>query len=168
MDGIGTPFVMLFLQVALEKVFNFATTNIFETRVSGRMVADMCRAAAKVSLVRSGSTCGPKASAFCSLCVYYLDLHFCFQCHPAESLKVFVPHCCNAINQIAVSKCSDTVISIAERQGFQMCGWCLLSLTHLPDMFLHVFVFSPDEEVLNEEELDKEFLWNLQLLSEVI
>lgn len=38
-----------FLQVALEKVFNFATTNIFETRVSGRMVADMCRAAAKVS-----------------------------------------------------------------------------------------------------------------------
>lgn len=45
----------MFLQVALEKVFNFATTNIFETRVSGRMVADMCRAAAKVSLVRSSS-----------------------------------------------------------------------------------------------------------------
>ncbi|XP_068183158.1 proteasome activator complex subunit 4A [Antennarius striatus] len=81
-------------KVALEKVFNFATTNIFETRVSGRMVADMCRAASK--------------------------------CHPAESLKVFVPHCCNAINQIAVH-----------------------------------------EEVLNEEELDKELLWNLQLLSEV-
>ncbi|KAM6956793.1 proteasome activator complex subunit 4A [Aplochiton taeniatus] len=81
-------------KVALEKVFNFATTNIFETRVSGRMVADMCRAASK--------------------------------CHPAESLKLFVPHCCNAINQIAAN-----------------------------------------EEVLNEEELDKEFLWNLQLLSEV-
>uniref|UniRef100_A0AAQ4QJM9 Proteasome activator subunit 4a n=1 Tax=Gasterosteus aculeatus aculeatus TaxID=481459 RepID=A0AAQ4QJM9_GASAC len=81
-------------KVALEKVFNFATTNIFETRVSGRMVADMCRAASK--------------------------------CHPAESLKVFVPHCCNIINQLAVN-----------------------------------------EEVLNEEELDKEFLWNLQLLSEV-
>uniref|UniRef100_A0A4W6E6W6 Proteasome activator subunit 4 n=1 Tax=Lates calcarifer TaxID=8187 RepID=A0A4W6E6W6_LATCA len=58
-------------KVALVKVFNFATTNIFETRVAGRMVADMCRAAAK--------------------------------CHPAESLKMFVPHCCNAINQIAVS-----------------------------------------------------------------
>lgn len=43
--------MVLFQQVALEKVFNFATTNIFETRVSGRMVADMCRAAAKVSLV---------------------------------------------------------------------------------------------------------------------
>lgn len=43
--------VVLFQQVALEKVFNFATTNIFETRVSGRMVADMCRAAAKVGLV---------------------------------------------------------------------------------------------------------------------
>uniref|UniRef100_A0A672JBT1 Proteasome activator subunit 4a n=1 Tax=Salarias fasciatus TaxID=181472 RepID=A0A672JBT1_SALFA len=59
-------------KVALEKVFNFATTNIFETRVSGRMVADMCRATAK--------------------------------CHPAESLKMFVPHCCNAINQIAVNE----------------------------------------------------------------
>lgn len=81
-------------KVALEKVFNFATTNIFETRVAGRMVADMCRAAAK--------------------------------CHPAEALKLFVPHCCTAINQIAVH-----------------------------------------EEVLNEEELDKELLWNLQLLSEV-
>uniref|UniRef100_A0A3B4TTH7 Proteasome activator subunit 4 n=1 Tax=Seriola dumerili TaxID=41447 RepID=A0A3B4TTH7_SERDU len=81
-------------KVALVKVFNFATTNIFETRVAGRMVADMCRAASK--------------------------------CHPAESLKMFVPHCCNAINQITVN-----------------------------------------EEVLNEEELDKELLWNLQLLSEV-
>uniref|UniRef100_A0A8C8M8K3 Uncharacterized protein n=1 Tax=Oncorhynchus tshawytscha TaxID=74940 RepID=A0A8C8M8K3_ONCTS len=81
-------------KVALEKVFNFATTNIFETRVAGRMVADMCRAASK--------------------------------CHPAQSLKLFVPHCCNAINQIAVN-----------------------------------------EEVLSEEELDKELLWNLQLLSEV-
>uniref|UniRef100_A0A8C9XJ56 Proteasome activator subunit 4 n=1 Tax=Sander lucioperca TaxID=283035 RepID=A0A8C9XJ56_SANLU len=59
-------------KVALEKVFNFATTNIFETRVAGRMVADMCRAASK--------------------------------CHPAESLKLFVPHCCNAINQIAVNE----------------------------------------------------------------
>ncbi|XP_011482882.1 proteasome activator complex subunit 4 isoform X2 [Oryzias latipes] len=59
-------------KVALEKVFNFATTNIFETRVSGRMVADMCRATAK--------------------------------CHPAESLKLFVPHCCSAINHIAVNE----------------------------------------------------------------
>uniref|UniRef100_A0A1A7WAV3 Proteasome (Prosome, macropain) activator subunit 4 n=1 Tax=Iconisemion striatum TaxID=60296 RepID=A0A1A7WAV3_9TELE len=59
-------------KVAQEKVFNFATTNIFETRVAGRMVADMCRAAAK--------------------------------CHPAECLKLFVPHCCNAINQIAVNE----------------------------------------------------------------
>ncbi|TKS85439.1 Proteasome activator complex subunit 4A [Collichthys lucidus] len=59
-------------KVALDKVFNFATTNIFETRVSGRMVADMCRAASK--------------------------------CKSAESLKKFVPHCCNAINQIAVNE----------------------------------------------------------------
>ncbi|XP_030627610.1 proteasome activator complex subunit 4A [Chanos chanos] len=81
-------------QVALEKVFIYATTNIFETRVAGRMVADMCRAAAK--------------------------------CHAEESLKLFVPHCCNAITQLMAN-----------------------------------------EEVLNEEELDKELLWNLQLLSEV-
>nr|XP_055026346.1 proteasome activator complex subunit 4A [Misgurnus anguillicaudatus] len=81
-------------KVALGKVFNFATTNIFETHVAGRMVADMCRAAAK--------------------------------CHPAEALKLFVPCCCNAILQITTN-----------------------------------------EEVLNEEELDKELMWNLQLLSEV-
>ncbi|XP_076141905.1 proteasome activator complex subunit 4A [Alosa pseudoharengus] len=85
---------MEIFQVALEKVFNFATTNIFETHVSGRMVSDMCRAATK--------------------------------CHPEESLKLFVPHCCNAITQITAN-----------------------------------------EEVKNEEELDKELLWNIQLLSEV-
>uniref|UniRef100_W5L008 Proteasome activator subunit 4b n=1 Tax=Astyanax mexicanus TaxID=7994 RepID=W5L008_ASTMX len=91
---ILTQCSMEIFKVALEKVFNFATTNIFETRVAGRMVADMCRAASK--------------------------------CHPAESLKLFVPHCCNAILQITAN-----------------------------------------EDVLNEEELDKEMLWNLQLLSEV-
>ncbi|XP_077359602.1 proteasome activator complex subunit 4B-like [Festucalex cinctus] len=80
--------------VALEKVYNFATSNIFETCVSGRMVADVCRAAAK--------------------------------CHPAESLKLFVPHCCSLIFQIA-----------------------------------------ENEDLQSEEELDKELLWNLQLLSEV-
>ncbi|KAI4905889.1 hypothetical protein NFI96_014094 [Prochilodus magdalenae] len=82
-------------QVALEKIFVFATTNIFETHVAGRMVADMCRAAAK--------------------------------CQPEKSLKLFVPHCCNAIIQI-----------------------------------------TNNEEVLNDEKLDKDLLWNLQLLSEVI
>uniref|UniRef100_A0AAQ4Q0P3 Proteasome activator Blm10 mid region domain-containing protein n=1 Tax=Gasterosteus aculeatus aculeatus TaxID=481459 RepID=A0AAQ4Q0P3_GASAC len=59
-------------KVALQKVYNFATSNIFETCVSGRMVADMCRAAAK--------------------------------CHPAESLRLFVPHCCGAIFQITDSQ----------------------------------------------------------------
>ncbi|XP_031434367.1 proteasome activator complex subunit 4A isoform X3 [Clupea harengus] len=91
---ILTQCSMEIFQVALEKVFNFATTNIFETHVSGRMVADMCRAATK--------------------------------CHPEESLKLFVPHCCNAITQSTAN-----------------------------------------EEVQKEEELDKELLWNLQLLSEV-
>uniref|UniRef100_A0A669EYC8 Proteasome activator subunit 4a n=1 Tax=Oreochromis niloticus TaxID=8128 RepID=A0A669EYC8_ORENI len=73
-------------KVALEKVFNFATTNIFETRVAGRMVADMC------------------------VCTTLLQ--------------------CNKSNCFDISK------------------------------YLN-------QEVLNEEELDKEFLWNLQLLSEV-
>uniref|UniRef100_A0A671QPD6 Proteasome activator complex subunit 4A n=1 Tax=Sinocyclocheilus anshuiensis TaxID=1608454 RepID=A0A671QPD6_9TELE len=91
---ILTQCSMEIFQVALEKVFNFATTNIFETHVAGRMVANMCRAATK--------------------------------CHPAEALKLFLPHCCNAILQI-----------------------------------------SAYEEELNEEELDKELMWNLQLLSEV-
>lgn len=36
--------------MALQKVFNFSISHIFETRVAGRMVADMCRAAVKVSL----------------------------------------------------------------------------------------------------------------------
>ncbi|XP_075999758.1 proteasome activator complex subunit 4B [Genypterus blacodes] len=81
-------------KVALQKVHNFATSNIFETCVSGRMVADMCRAVAK--------------------------------CHPAESLRLFVPHCCSVI-----------------------------------------FHITDNEELQNEESLDKELLWNLQLLSEV-
>uniref|UniRef100_A0A8D2L1E2 Proteasome activator subunit 4 n=1 Tax=Varanus komodoensis TaxID=61221 RepID=A0A8D2L1E2_VARKO len=81
-------------KVALEKVFNFAVSNIFETRVSGRMVADMCRAAVK--------------------------------CCPEESLKLFVPHCCNVIAHLTLN-----------------------------------------DDVLNDEELDKELLWNLQLLSEI-
>ncbi|XP_012728979.2 proteasome activator complex subunit 4B isoform X3 [Fundulus heteroclitus] len=82
-------------EVALQKLYNFATSSIFETCVSGRMVADMCRAAAK--------------------------------CHPAESLRLFVPHCCRIISLI-----------------------------------------TDNEELQNEGELDKELLWNLQLLSEVI
>ncbi|MEE6474294.1 hypothetical protein FKM82_010338 [Ascaphus truei] len=81
-------------KVALGKVFNFAVSNIFETRVSGRMVADMCRAAVK--------------------------------CCPLESLKLFLPHCCNVITHLTIN-----------------------------------------DDVLRDEELDKELLWNLQLLSEI-
>ncbi|XP_063300040.1 proteasome activator complex subunit 4 [Pelobates fuscus] len=99
--GLTTTFSTIFTQcsseifkVALEKVFNFAVSNLFETRVSGRMVADLCRAAVK--------------------------------CHPVESLKWFLPHCCNIITQLTLN-----------------------------------------DDVLREEELDKELLWNLQLLSEI-
>ncbi|KAK5608897.1 Proteasome activator complex subunit 4B [Crenichthys baileyi] len=82
-------------KVALQKLYNFATSSIFETCVSGRMVAHMCRAAAK--------------------------------CHPAESLRLFIPHCYSIISLI-----------------------------------------TDNEDLQNEDELDKELLWNLQLLSEVI
>ncbi|KAF7667140.1 hypothetical protein LDENG_00077040 [Lucifuga dentata] len=91
---ILTQCSMEIYKVALQKLYNFATSNIFETCVSGRMVADMCRAAAK--------------------------------CHPAESLRLFIPHCCSVI-----------------------------------------FHITDNEELQNEEELGKELLWNLQLLSEV-
>lgn len=39
---------MCLLQVALDKLFRFATSHVFETEVAGRMCADMCAAAAKV------------------------------------------------------------------------------------------------------------------------
>ncbi|XP_026207401.1 proteasome activator complex subunit 4B-like [Anabas testudineus] len=90
---ILTQCSMEIYKVALQKVYNFATSNIFETCVSGRMVADMCRATAK--------------------------------CHPADSLRLFVPHCCSIIFRIT------------------------------------------DNELQSEDDLDKELLWNLQLLSEV-
>uniref|UniRef100_A0A8C4HVE7 Proteasome activator complex subunit 4 n=1 Tax=Dicentrarchus labrax TaxID=13489 RepID=A0A8C4HVE7_DICLA len=73
--------------MALQKVYNFATSNIFETCVSGRMVADMCRAAAK--------------------------------CHPAESLRLFVPHCCSVIFHITDSQ-YHTVCVCVER-----CSVCV-------------------------------------------
>lgn len=47
-----------------------------------------------------------------------------------------------------------------------MYGFCFVSQVFIIDA--HFFFFYTDEEVLNEEELDKELLWNLQLLSEVI
>uniref|UniRef100_H3CC65 Proteasome activator complex subunit 4 C-terminal domain-containing protein n=1 Tax=Tetraodon nigroviridis TaxID=99883 RepID=H3CC65_TETNG len=83
-------------QVALQKVYGFATCSTFETCVSGRLVADVCRAAAK--------------------------------CHPAEALRLFVPHCCSVISRITHSSMG----------SFRV-----------------------------RRKLDKELLWNLQLLSEV-
>uniref|UniRef100_A0A4W6FG58 Uncharacterized protein n=1 Tax=Lates calcarifer TaxID=8187 RepID=A0A4W6FG58_LATCA len=47
---VSTILTQCSTEVALQKVYNFATSNIFETCVSGRMVADMCRAAAKVCM----------------------------------------------------------------------------------------------------------------------
>lgn len=36
-------------QVALKKLFHFATSHVFESEVAGKMCADMCAAASKVS-----------------------------------------------------------------------------------------------------------------------
>ncbi|KAA8581409.1 hypothetical protein FQN60_002990 [Etheostoma spectabile] len=55
-----------------------------------------------------------------------VELGLSSTCHPAESLRLFVPHCCNII-----------------------------------------FHITDNEELQSEVELDKELLWNLQLLSEV-
>ena len=35
-------------QVALDKLFRFATTKVFESETAGQMCCDMCAAAAKV------------------------------------------------------------------------------------------------------------------------
>lgn len=43
----------------------------------------------------------------------------------------------------------------------------VLRVSWVVNICLMYTLFETDEEVLNEEELDKEFLWNLQLLSEV-
>lgn len=76
-------FVNLFQQVALEKVFNFATTNIFETRVSGRMVADMCRAASKVSLLDARTL---PASTSCTVLAHLIFILtvLCFSVPPCR------------------------------------------------------------------------------------
>uniref|UniRef100_UPI00358F6C57 proteasome activator complex subunit 4 isoform X3 n=1 Tax=Myxine glutinosa TaxID=7769 RepID=UPI00358F6C57 len=100
--GLSSTFSTLLTQTslpifkaALDKIFNFVTTTIFETRVAGKMAANMCRAAAK--------------------------------CRPTETLSRMIPHCVNIIKNLTAY-----------------------------------------EEVLHEEEIDKELLWNLQLLSDVV
>ena len=154
------PFLMLPLrQVALQKLFTFATSSIFETCVSGRMVADMCRAAVKVCVCLLGSYIYlifpfnynadlwfivhnteyfhvkqdfrlhahflfylffHHLPIFCmhlfvtkcinvfALCVCMLSARVCvcvcLQCHPAESLRLFVPHCCGVISHITDSQ----------------------------------------------------------------
>lgn len=80
------------LQVALQKVYTFATSSIFETCVSGRMVADVCRAAAKVG--SGGGAGGAVTRSSCS----------CLQCQPAAALRLFVPHCCSTIAHITHSQ----------------------------------------------------------------
>jgi 7-keto-8-aminopelargonate synthetase-like enzyme len=37
-------------QTALDKLFNFCSNNVLEMKVAGKIAADMCRAAAKVSV----------------------------------------------------------------------------------------------------------------------
>lgn len=81
------------LQVALQKIYTFATSSVFETCVSGRMVADVCRAAAKV-----GSCCRGDVIAVVMSPSHAHPVASRLQCHPAEALRLFVPHCCSAIS----------------------------------------------------------------------
>ncbi|XP_072167902.1 proteasome activator complex subunit 4-like [Diadema setosum] len=82
-------------KATVDRLFRYVSTSILETKVSGKIIANMCRAAAKVD--------------------------------PAYTLKKFVPHCSQKILDAFTS-----------------------------------------EEVQEEEELDKEILFNLQVLGEVI
>ncbi|CAH3144364.1 unnamed protein product [Porites evermanni] len=82
-------------QSALDQLFAFCANKVLETKVAGKMAADMCRAAARTNA-------------------------------PA-TLKKFVPHCCSVIE-------------------------------HLTSV----------EGVAEEEEVDDQLLWNLQILSEVV
>lgn len=36
----------------------------------------------------------------------------CFQCHPAESLRLFVPHCCNAITHLTASTYKNMTVRV--------------------------------------------------------
>ena len=40
----------------MNRLYNFISTRVFETKVSGKMVANMCRGAAKVSKDRDDRT----------------------------------------------------------------------------------------------------------------
>eukprot|EP00057_Strongylocentrotus_purpuratus_P019391 XP_011673865.1 PREDICTED: proteasome activator complex subunit 4 isoform X2 [Strongylocentrotus purpuratus] len=82
-------------KAAVNRLFRYVSSSILETKVSGKTIANMCRAAAKVD--------------------------------PKYTLSKFVPHCSKKILDAFTS-----------------------------------------EEVQLEEELDKEILFNLQVLSEVI
>ncbi|XP_032233646.1 proteasome activator complex subunit 4 isoform X2 [Nematostella vectensis] len=82
-------------QVALNKLFNFCANNVLETKVAGKIAADMCRAAAKTSA--------------------------------KITLKKFLPRCFSVIE------------STTSADGAR-----------------------------NDEEIDDQLLWNLQILSEVV
>lgn len=68
---------LCYLQVALEKLFYFATSHVFESEVSGRMCADMCSAAAKVSCLHKWVHVDiyTHTVGSCFLCVLWLTVH---------------------------------------------------------------------------------------------
>ena len=43
--------LLLWLQIALDKLFRFASSHVFESEVAGLLCADMCAAAGKVLAV---------------------------------------------------------------------------------------------------------------------
>lgn len=81
-------------KVALKKVYNFATSRIFEIKVSGKMVGTLCQVFSRIS--------------------------------PKETAKLFIPHLCNTLETLI----NDTA------------------------------------DIMHEENLNQEILYNLLLLSE--
>ncbi|XP_067680549.1 proteasome activator complex subunit 4-like [Haliotis asinina] len=81
---------------AVRRLHRFLTGNVYETKVSGRFAANLCRSAAKV--------------------------------HPAKTLKLFLPHFCSRI------------VTYCKEHG----------------------------DVQKEEHLDDSFLWNLQMLTQLV
>ncbi|XP_017776330.1 PREDICTED: proteasome activator complex subunit 4-like isoform X2 [Nicrophorus vespilloides] len=81
---------------ALRKMYNFATTRIFEVKISGKLVGIICQIFARIN--------------------------------PQETTKLFIPHLCDTIENL----------------------------------------FSEHDNIMEEENLDEELLYNILLLSEIV
>lgn len=108
--------IVCLLQVALDKLFRFATSHVFETEVAGRMCADMCAAAAKVMY---------------EFIYVFATLHVCIPYLLFVSLMPIRP----PIKQLCV--CSEYVCFISSKHVFAW-SWSTTWCAHVPDTS-HIF-----------------------------